>query len=117
MSIGGRASRPVSRRPFPIWAARRCRSRWGPLALAYLLTAGGSGYLRLGTVTPFLAAGRLFRVADAPEFSHSAHVVYGEHMDREVLDRVRDGLRRLAPAPVGPEQYIAFAPGRGGWII
>ena len=88
----------------------------GPLALAYLLTAGGSGYLRLGTVTPFLAAGRLFRVADAPEFSHSAHVVYGEHMDHEVLGRVRDGLRRLAPAPVGLEQYAAFAPGRGGWI-
>lgn len=79
----------------------------GPLALTYLLTVGGSGYFRRGTVLPFLRDGRLFAVADAPEFSHSTHIVYGEHVDREVLDRVRSGLKRAA-APVGLAQYAAI---------
>jgi len=48
----------------------------GPLALTYLLTVGGTGYFRIGTANPFLADGRLHRVKDAPEFSHSAYAVY-----------------------------------------
>lgn len=79
----------------------------GPLALTYLLTVGGGGYFRQGTVLPFLQAGRLFAVADAPEFSHSTHIVYGEHADREVMDRVRSGLKHAA-APVALAQYAAI---------
>lgn len=81
----------------------------GPLALTYLLTMGGSGYFRQGIVAPFLRAGRLFAVADAPEFSHSTHIVYGEAMDREVLDRVRTGMRQAASAPIGLGPLATFA--------
>ena len=80
----------------------------GPLALAYLLTAGGSGYFRIGTVNPFLADGRLRRVAGTPEFSHSAYAVYATRRDLTVINRVLDGLKTVA---AGHER-----PGLGGTI-
>lgn len=82
----------------------------GPLALTHLLTVGGSGYFRLGTTQPFLNDGRLRRIADAPEFSHSAYAVYAEGGDSGVIDRVRQGLKQVAavqerpglPKPIAP---------------
>ncbi|MEZ2126598.1 MULTISPECIES: LysR family transcriptional regulator [unclassified Sinorhizobium] len=82
----------------------------GPLALTYLLTVGGCGYFRLGTAQPFLDDGRLQRVKDAPEFSHSAYAVYAERGDNEVIHQVRQGLKQIAagrempglPGPIGP---------------
>lgn len=68
----------------------------GPLALTYLLTVGGAGYFRIGTAQPFLAAGRLHRVKNAPEFSHSAYAVYAAQRENETMDRVRSGLRMVA---------------------
>jgi molybdate transport repressor ModE-like protein len=68
----------------------------GPLALTYLLTVGGCGYFRVGTVQPFLRDGRLYRVTDAPEFSHSAYAVYAGHGDSDVIHRVRQGLKTVA---------------------
>ena len=68
----------------------------GPLALTYLLTVGGSGYFRIGTVNPFLAKGRLRRVSGTPEFSYSAYAVYATRRDGEVINRVLDGLRIVA---------------------
>jgi DNA-binding transcriptional LysR family regulator len=80
----------------------------GPLALTYILSVGGAGYFRVGTAQPFLASGRLFRVADAPEFSHSAYAVYATQRENETLDRVRNGLRTVA---AGHER-----PGLNHWI-
>lgn len=74
----------------------------GPLALTHILTVGGCGYFRLGTAQPFLQGGRLRRVADAPEFSHSAYAVYAERGDSDVIDRVRQGLKQVARAPERP---------------
>jgi LysR family transcriptional regulator, flagellar master operon regulator len=68
----------------------------GPLALTYLLTVGGSGYFRIGTVNPFLAKGRLRRVSGTPEFSYSAYAVYVTRHDGDVINRVLDGLRIVA---------------------
>lgn len=68
----------------------------GPLALTYLLSVGGCGYFRLGTAQPFLNDGRLRRVADAPEFSHSAYAVYTERSDNEAVHQVRRGLKHVA---------------------
>lgn len=64
----------------------------GPLALGYLLTMGGSGYFRLSVVRDSLARGRLHRVPDAPEFSHSIYLV---HAERDVADlaAIREGFR------------------------
>jgi LysR family transcriptional regulator, flagellar master operon regulator len=66
---------------------------FGPLARSYLLTVGGSGYFRFGSVEPYLADGRLRRVAGAPEFSHSVYIVYSPHPDSKLIDLVRGSLR------------------------
>ncbi|MGE8317185.1 MAG: LysR family transcriptional regulator [Comamonas sp.] len=68
----------------------------GPLALHYVLTVGGAGYFRAGTVAPYLERGRLFAVPGAPQFSHAASVVYAAAHDGAVLLRAREGLRALA---------------------
>ncbi|WP_287884437.1 LysR family transcriptional regulator [Paracoccus sp. (in: a-proteobacteria)] len=82
----------------------------GPLALTYLLTVGGCGYFRLGIVRPFLADGRLALVPGAPEFSHSTHMVYAQHGDGDVLERVRTGLKSVAAAPLNLQQATEIAP-------
>jgi DNA-binding transcriptional LysR family regulator len=74
----------------------------GPLALTYLLTVGGSGYFRIGTAQPFLADGRLHRVAHAPAFSYSAYAVYATRQQGGVIERVRQGLRTVATARTRP---------------
>jgi DNA-binding transcriptional LysR family regulator len=79
----------------------------GPLALTYLLTVGGAGYFRAGTVRPFLEDATLFRVAGAPEFSHSAYVVHATGPHTESLARAREGLHVVAkredlPGPTQP---------------
>lgn len=94
---------------FPELASPPVSISLGPLALSYLLSMGGCGYFRLGIVAPFLRAGRLFRIPGAPEFSHSTHIVHGAAMDREVLDRVRSGMRHAASAPVGLGPYASLA--------
>lgn len=68
----------------------------GPLALTYVLTVGGAGYFRAGTVTPFLDRGELHRVSGVPEFSHSVYVVYASAYDGDVLSRAREGLQIIA---------------------
>lgn len=68
----------------------------GPLALTYLLSVGGAGYFRAGTAQQFIAAGRLHRVRDTPEFSHSAYVVYATQRDSVTMNRVRHGLKTVA---------------------
>ena len=78
----------------------------GPLALTYILTVGGAGYFRAGTVMPFIADGTLFRVQGAPEFSHSAYVIYAACVDLDlpVLVNLRRRIRRRSPVtrPRGP---------------
>jgi DNA-binding transcriptional LysR family regulator len=68
----------------------------GPLALSYILEVGGSGYLRLRAVQPYLDSGVLHRVPDAPEFSYPAYAVYGTSADPALIGKAVDGLRGLA---------------------
>nr|WP_252393720.1 LysR family transcriptional regulator [Candidatus Rhodoblastus alkanivorans] len=65
----------------------------GPLARNYLLAVGGAGYFRQGSVQPYLAQGRLRRVEDAPEFSHSIYIVHSAQRDKELIDLLRRSLR------------------------
>jgi DNA-binding transcriptional LysR family regulator len=65
----------------------------GPLALSYLMKAGGSGYFRLSAVRQYLADKRLRLVQPAPEFSHSVHMVYSARNDADIVNLVRTGLR------------------------
>jgi DNA-binding transcriptional LysR family regulator len=66
------------------------------LALTYLLTVGGCGYFRDSTAQPFLDQGRLHRVKNAPEFSHSAYAVYAGRSNSDVINQVRHGLKSVA---------------------
>lgn len=78
---------------FPQLANASVRISLGPLALDYLLSVGGSGYFRLGVARELLAAGRLHRVAGAPEFSYSVHAAYSTRSSGRRLDLVRASLR------------------------
>ncbi len=68
----------------------------GPLALGYILEAGGSGYFRARAVRPYVKSGRLQLVRGAPEFSHSAYAVYGANADETVLGPALKGLHVVA---------------------
>ena len=64
----------------------------GPLALLYIAQSGGSGYFRQSAVKEFLGAGKLYRVADAPEFAYSMHLVYSNRAETSLVERVRSGF-------------------------
>lgn len=68
----------------------------GPLALGYIMEAGGTGYFRMRSVQRHLENGNLHRVPGAPEFSHPAYAVYGTNADETVLRTALDGLRAVA---------------------
>jgi DNA-binding transcriptional LysR family regulator len=79
----------------------------GPLALDYVLKAGGSGYFRLRVVEPLIASGQLRLVADAPQFSYPIYVVYSSDADEPALASAVSGLRAVAAAkPDGRTSYI-----------
>jgi DNA-binding transcriptional LysR family regulator len=67
----------------------------GPLALNYVLLAGGSGYFRKQAVQPHVQAGQLHIVADAPKFSYPVYVVHSADVDETVLAPALAGLRGL----------------------
>lgn len=68
----------------------------GPLGLSYILRAGGMGYFRMGAAAPLIAAGKLERVADAPEFTYPAYAVYPEESEsRPDLQAALTALRSV----------------------
>ena len=77
---------------FPDLASPAISISLGPLALNYLLTVGGSGYFRMGAVFTSLEQGRLWRVPEVPEFSHSIYLVHSEQ-DIPDLTSIREGFR------------------------
>jgi LysR family transcriptional regulator, flagellar master operon regulator len=68
----------------------------GWLGIQLILTNGGSCFLPIRMARSFIQAGRLFRVADAPEFPHPAYMVFPRQADSEVLRSGLAGLRELA---------------------
>lgn len=69
---------------------------YGPLALEYMIAAGGSGYFRKGFVRAHLESGQLRLVSDAPEFPYSAYLVHSTKSDQGVVDLIRNGFRLAA---------------------
>lgn len=58
----------------------------GPLALNYILSAGGSGYFRWSEAEPHVNAGKLHIVHEAPQLAYPIYVVYtGDIADDPVL--------------------------------
>lgn len=70
----------------------------GPLALSYVLSAGGSGYFRMRAVQSYLASGRLHIVPGMPQFSYPVYAVRSANADHTVLGPALDGLRAMLAA-------------------
>jgi DNA-binding transcriptional LysR family regulator len=68
----------------------------GPLALQFILSAGGSGYFRTQAVAPYLKSGRLKLVRGAPEFLFPAYAVYAEAAEPKIIAPALAGLRHVA---------------------
>lgn len=68
----------------------------GPLALTYVLSAGGSGYFRMSAVQPHLAAGRLHLVPDMPQFSYPVYAVQSASADETVAGPALAGLHLIS---------------------
>jgi DNA-binding transcriptional LysR family regulator len=71
-------------------------SNLGPLALSYLLAAGGSAYLRKSAVQPYIATGQFHLVPGSPHFSYPVYVVHSANADA-TLQRALAGLRGTLP--------------------
>ncbi|MGD9480340.1 LysR family transcriptional regulator [Shinella sp. G-2] len=70
---------------------------FGPLALHYILRAGGMGYFRQKTAAPYLASGALERVEGAPAFPYPAYAVYPDAAEgRCDVQEALAGLKTVA---------------------
>lgn len=70
----------------------------GPLALSYVLSAGGSGYFRMSSVASYLASGALTLAPDAPQFAYPIYVVYSADADDVTMTSALDGLHSVLAA-------------------
>ncbi len=68
----------------------------GPLALNYVLAAGGSGYFRVSAVESHIRAGRLHVVPDMPKISYPVYAVHHTSADVSVLTPALRGLHKLS---------------------
>jgi LysR family transcriptional regulator, flagellar master operon regulator len=72
----------------------------GPLALRFLLKAGGSGYFRTRAIAEHCAEGRLHRIPGAQTFSYSLYAAYSERTDPALVEWARARLVTAASEPV-----------------
>jgi DNA-binding transcriptional LysR family regulator len=68
----------------------------GPAALQFMLKVGGNGWFRTRVVEPYLANGKLQRVAGAPEFTYPVYLSYRSNADNPELTQALQGVRELA---------------------
>jgi LysR family transcriptional regulator, flagellar master operon regulator len=68
----------------------------GPLALSFILSEGGTSYVRRRAAEPHLKSGALHRVPGAPKFSHPIYVVYSANVDDAVLNPLLAGLQTVS---------------------
>jgi LysR family transcriptional regulator, flagellar master operon regulator len=73
---------------------------FGPLARTYVLSHGGSGYFRFGSVRHYLQSGELHEIPGAPVFSHSVYLVYSARRDCSEIELIRTGF--MSCIGVGP---------------
>lgn len=73
----------------------------GPLALSYILSAGGSGYFRMHAVEQHLASGKLHLVPGMPRFSFPIYVVYSTSLDDHLIGPALAGLRAVSSGEPG----------------
>ncbi len=73
----------------------------GWLGVQLILANGGSCFLPARMAAPFIAEGRLHRVAGSPEYTHPAYMVFPRRSENPVLAQALAGLRELAAAESG----------------
>jgi hypothetical protein len=61
-----------------------------------VLTSGGTGYFPVRMIREHELAGRLYRVAGAPEFRLPAYLCFPSKVDSEPLALALDTIRRVA---------------------
>jgi len=76
----------------------------GPLALRYILVAGGSGYFRTRAVQRYLESGELRRIAGTPTFSYSAYAAYSVQADAKLIGWARKALVKATGEL--PDQWV-----------
>lgn len=81
---------------FPNFAGPAITVNVGWLGLRHILAQGGTGYFPVRMLREHLAAGRLYRVADAPEFRLTAYLCYSASAESEPLALALDSIRRVA---------------------
>jgi DNA-binding transcriptional LysR family regulator len=74
----------------------------GPLALSYILSAGGSGYFRMSVVQPHIEAGRLHLVPETPQFSYPVYAVQSANADEAVVVSALAGLHSISNGNAEP---------------
>ena len=74
----------------------------GPLALNYILSAGGSGYFRMSVVQPHIEAGQLHLVSEAPQFSYPVYAVQSANADEVVSGPALAGLHSISNGNAEP---------------
>lgn len=84
---------------------------FGPLALSYVLSAGGSGYFRMSAVQTYIASEQLHLVPGMPQFSYPVYAVHSVNADADVIRPILDGLHSIANAH-GGSPTIADQPGK-----
>lgn len=72
----------------------------GPLALSYILEAGGSGYFRMSAVQSHIAAGRLHLVPETAQFSYPVYAVQSANADESVVGPALAGLHAVASGDI-----------------
>lgn len=68
----------------------------GWLGIQLILANGGSCFLPARMAAPFIDTGKLYLVAESPEYIHQAYMVYPRTSDNPVLKKALEGLRKLA---------------------
>jgi len=68
----------------------------GPLALSYILSAGGSGYFRMSAVRAHLESGQLHLVPEMPQFSYPVYAVQSASADETVIGPALAGLHAIS---------------------
>jgi DNA-binding transcriptional LysR family regulator len=81
---------------FPNFMGSALTVNIGWLGLQHVLASGGTGYFPTRMLREHLLAGRLHRVADAPEFRLPAYLCFPTKTDSEPLALALDTIRRVA---------------------
>ncbi|NVJ91889.1 MAG: LysR family transcriptional regulator [Methylocystaceae bacterium] len=81
---------------FPARDMTALTTNYGPLALQYILTNGGSAYLPMRMVRPFVEEGRLQLIENEPVFARAVYAVFMAHEDSTRFEKALEGLRYVA---------------------